>query len=103
MTSSSFRTRESVIRAILRRERDGLPLNSEAVKGVSKALHCGAFRHFGSWRKSIHSWCITAAEEDGDQSSHSSCLLEKIGCRWNSTCVLVGFERLAPLSSDGQT
>ena len=53
MTSSSFRTRESVIRAVLHREHDGLPLNSEAVKGVSRPLHCGAIRHFGSWRNAL--------------------------------------------------
>ena len=36
MTMSPFRNRESVIRAILRRERDGLPLNCEAVKEAYK-------------------------------------------------------------------
>jgi hypothetical protein len=61
MTSSSFQTRESVIRAILRRERDGLPLNSEAVKGVSGPLHCGAFRHFGSWRNALQAAGINVA------------------------------------------
>ena len=61
MTSSSFRTRESVIRAILRRERDGLPLNSEAVRGVSRPLHCGALRHFGSWRNALQAAGINVA------------------------------------------
>ena len=61
MTSSTFRTRESVIRAIVRRERDGLPLNSEAVKGVSRQLHCGATRHFGSWRNALQAAGVNVA------------------------------------------
>jgi hypothetical protein len=65
MTSSSFQTRESVIRAILRRERDGLPLNSEAVRGVSRTLHCGALRHFGSWRNALQAAGINVASIEG--------------------------------------
>jgi hypothetical protein len=61
MTSSSFRTRESVIRAIVRRERDGLPLNSETVRRVSRPLHCGAIRHFGSWRNALQAVGINVA------------------------------------------
>ena len=61
MRSSAFRTRESVIRVILRRERDGLPLNSEAVKGVSRPLHRGALRHFGSWRNALKAAGIKVA------------------------------------------
>jgi hypothetical protein len=61
MTTSPFRNRESVIRAILRREREGLPLNCEAVKEASKPLYCGAFRHFGSWRNALRGAGINAA------------------------------------------
>jgi hypothetical protein len=61
MTSSSFRTRETVIRAIVRREQDGLPLNSEAVRRVSRPLHCGAIRHFGSWRNALQAAGINVA------------------------------------------
>ena len=61
MTTSTFRNRESVIRAILRRERDGLPLNCEAVKAVSKPLYCGAIRHFGSWRNALRAAGIHVA------------------------------------------
>ncbi len=61
MTTSSFRNRESVIQAILRRERDGLPLNCEAIKGVSRPLCCRAFRHFGSWRNALRAAGINAA------------------------------------------
>ena len=53
MMTSPFRNRESVIGAILRRERDGLPLNCEAVKEASSQLCSGAFRHFGSWRNAL--------------------------------------------------
>ncbi len=53
MTIASYRNRESVIRAILRREQEGLPLNCEAVKAVSRPLYCGAFRYFGSWRNAL--------------------------------------------------
>ena len=42
MATASFRNRESVIQAILRRERDGLPLNCEAIKDASRPLHSGA-------------------------------------------------------------
>ena len=61
MAASSFRNRESVIRAILRRERDGLPLNCEAIKGVSRPLCSGACRHFGSWRNALRAAGINAA------------------------------------------
>ena len=61
MTTASFRNRESVIRAILRRERDGLPLNCEAVKEASSQLYCGAFRHFGSWRNALRAAGINVA------------------------------------------
>ena len=61
MTTSSFRNRESVIRAILRRERDGLPLNCEAVKEASSQLCSGAFRHFGSWRNALRAAGIKVA------------------------------------------
>ena len=61
MTTSPFRNRESVIRAILRRERDGLPLNCEAIKEASKPLYCGAFRHFGSWRNALRAAGINVA------------------------------------------
>jgi hypothetical protein len=53
MANSLFGNREAVIGAILRREREGLPLNCEAVKGALKPLYCGAFRHFGSWRNAL--------------------------------------------------
>lgn len=53
MKAICFRSRESVIQAILRRERGGLTLNCEAVKAESKALYCGAFRHFRSWRNAL--------------------------------------------------
>jgi hypothetical protein len=61
MATSSFRDRESVIRAILQREQDGLPLNCEVVKGESKPLHCGASRHFGSWRNALRAAGIDVA------------------------------------------
>ncbi len=61
MATASFRNRESVIQAILRRERDGLPLNCEAVKGVSRPLHNGAIRHFGSWRNALQTAGIDTA------------------------------------------
>ena len=61
MTTSPFRNRESVIRAILRRERDGLPLNCEAVKEASSQLYSGAFRHFGSWRNALRAAGINVA------------------------------------------
>jgi hypothetical protein len=61
MTTSPFRNREAVIRAILQREREGLPLNCEAVKEASKPLYCGAFRHFGSWRNALRGAGINAA------------------------------------------
>ena len=61
MATASFRNRESVIQAILRRERDGLPLNCEAVKGVSRPLHSGAIRHFGSWRNALQAAGINTA------------------------------------------
>ncbi len=61
MTTSPFRNRECVIRAILRREREGLPLNCEAIKGVSKPLYGGALRHFGSWRSALRAAGINAA------------------------------------------
>jgi hypothetical protein len=61
MTSSSFRDRESVIQAILRRERDGLPLNCEAAKMASKPLYWGAFRQFGSWRNALRAAGINPA------------------------------------------
>jgi hypothetical protein len=61
MTTSLFRSRDSVIRAILGRERDGLPLNCEAVKRVSKALYCGAIRYFGSWRNALQAAGIDVA------------------------------------------
>jgi hypothetical protein len=61
MTTSPFRNRESVIRAILRRARDGLPLNCEAVKEASSQLCSGAFRHFGSWRNALRAAGIKVA------------------------------------------
>ena len=61
MTTSPFRNRESVIRAILRRERDGLPLNCEAVKRVSMPMYGGAVRHFGSWRNALRAAGIDVA------------------------------------------
>ena len=61
MATASFRNREAVIQAILRRERDGLPLNCEAVRGVSRPLHSGAIRHFGSWRNALQAAGIDAA------------------------------------------
>lgn len=61
MTTSSFRNREAVIRAILQRERECLPLNCEAVKEDSKRLYSGAFRHFGSWRNALRGAGINAA------------------------------------------
>ena len=61
MATASFRNRESVIQAILRRERDGLPLNCEAVRGVSRPLHSGAIRHFGSWRNALQAAGINTA------------------------------------------
>lgn len=53
MMTPLFRDRESVIQAILRRERDGLPLHSEAVRGQARPLYGGAIRHFGSWRNAL--------------------------------------------------
>jgi hypothetical protein len=61
MATASFQNRESVIRAILRRERDGLPLNCEAIKNVSRPLHSGAIRQFGSWRNALQAAGIDAA------------------------------------------
>jgi hypothetical protein len=61
MMTSPFRNRESVIGAILRRERDGLPLNCEAVKEASSQLCSGAFRHFGSWRNALRAAGIKVA------------------------------------------
>lgn len=51
----------SVIRTILRREQEGLPLNSEAVRAASKPLHCAALRHFNSWRSVLRAAGINAA------------------------------------------
>jgi hypothetical protein len=53
MTTPSCERRDSVIRAILRRERDGLPMNSEAVRAASQSLHSRAIRQFGSWRTAL--------------------------------------------------
>ena len=53
MKTAPFRNRESVILAILRREREGLPLSSRAVQATSSQLHSGAYRHFGSWRNAL--------------------------------------------------
>jgi hypothetical protein len=59
--TSSFRNRESVIRAILRREQEGLPLNCEAVKEASRSLHGGGYRLFGSWRNALQAAGINVA------------------------------------------
>lgn len=53
MKTAPFRNRESVIRAIVRRERERLPLNSWAVQEAASQLHSGAYRHFGSWRNAL--------------------------------------------------
>jgi len=53
MTTTPFRSRESIIGAILRREHDGLPINCEAIKEASMPLYCGAVRYFGSWRNAL--------------------------------------------------
>jgi len=62
MTTSPFGNRESVIRTILRREHDGLPLNCEAVKGVSMQLYGLAVRQFGSWRSALRAAGINVAK-----------------------------------------
>lgn len=47
-------TRERIIREILRREAEGLPLTSSRVNaGVDHALYQAASRFFGSWRNAI--------------------------------------------------
>lgn len=61
MTKSLFRNRESVIREILRREREQLPLNCEAIKKAPKPLCCGAFRYFGSWRNALRAAGVNVA------------------------------------------
>jgi len=62
MRTAAFRNRESVIRAIVRREREGLPLSSRAVQEASSQLHSGAYRHFGSWRNALQAAGIKATE-----------------------------------------
>jgi len=62
MKTAPFRNRESVIRAIVRREREGLPLNSRAVQQASSQLHSGACRHFGSWRNALQAAGIKPAD-----------------------------------------
>ncbi len=62
METGAFRSRESVIRAIVRREREGLPLNSRAVQQASSQLHSGAYRHFGSWRNALKAAGIKASD-----------------------------------------
>ena len=59
--TASFRNREAVVRAILRREQEGIPLNCEAVKRDSPPLHRGAVRHFGSWRNALRAAGIKTA------------------------------------------
>ena len=61
MATASVRNRESVIQAILRRERDSLPLNCEAVRGASRPQHSSAIRHFGSWRNALQAAGIDPA------------------------------------------
>jgi hypothetical protein len=48
-----FPNRESVIRAVLQREREGQPLNSAAVKQDIRPLHRAGSRHFGSWSNTL--------------------------------------------------
>ncbi len=62
MKTTVFRNRESVIRAIVRREREGLPLSSRAVQVASSQLHSGAYRHFGSWRNALQAAGIKATK-----------------------------------------
>ena len=62
MKTAAFRNRESVIRAIVRREREGLPLSSGAVQEASSQLHSGAYRHFGSWRNALQAAGIKATD-----------------------------------------
>ena len=52
MATSPFRNRESVIRAILRREREVFLELRSGQRRVKPALS-GAFRHFGSWRNAL--------------------------------------------------
>ena len=62
MRTGAFCNRESVIRAIVRREREGLPLSSRAVQVASSQLHSGAYRHFGSWRNALQAAGIKATK-----------------------------------------
>lgn len=61
MTVTPLRQRESVIRAILRRQRDDLPLNCQAAKGSSRPLYRAAVHHYGSWRAALEAAGINAA------------------------------------------
>jgi hypothetical protein len=78
MATKSFRNRESVIRAILRRERDGLPLNCEAIKGVSKPLYCGASRYFGSWRNALRAAGINVAAVERRREWNNATVLSRL-------------------------
>ena len=53
MPTRPFPDRESVIRAVLQREREGLPLNPAAVKQDMRSLHRAGFHHFGSWSNTL--------------------------------------------------
>ena len=73
-----FRDRESVIRAVLQREREGRPLNPAAVKLEIRSLYRAGFRHFGScampWPR-LES-ILSAPTRNGTESSwwrQSSC------------------------------
>ncbi len=61
MKTAAFRSRKSVIWAIVRCEREGLPLNSRAVQQASSQLHSGACRHSGSWRNALQAAGIRAS------------------------------------------
>lgn len=60
MATKTFRDRDSVLRAILERERLGLPLNCEAIKGATRPLYSAAVRRFGSWRNALSAAGIDA-------------------------------------------